>query len=252
MGNHTGGRRQYNLGELLAKQPRTLQADPAFSAVLRLFRLSPRLQSIRISRTCRTLLDRATLDPENLPQFYRTYGLPRDPFFPLFLAARKMYRKRQQDRLEQKKEFIAAVLRGLPENVRDFMRFLVLYEKSLHSGRAHPVWSSGLFPGTKKRAREYSRFDFPAWVAFFRRYLAGVEERYPVHSEARTRKFLALFILESLPEPLPPYTESWENVSRNYRRLSKRYHPDLGGDANRFVLLNQAMESMRPGNTRIS
>jgi len=252
MGNHSGGRRLYSLGELLAKQPKTLRADPAFSAILRLYRLSPKLQSIRISRTCRTLLDRATLNPENLPQFYRTYGLPRDPFFPLFLAARKMYGKRKQDRLIQKKEFIAAVLRGLPENVRDFMRFLVLYEKGLHSGRTHPVWSSELFPGTKKRAREYSRFDFTAWVEFFRRYLALVEEQYPVHSRARTLKFLALFILESLPEPRPPYAESREHVAKNYRRLSKLYHPDLGGDTIRFILLNQAMESIRPGGTRSS
>lgn len=40
---------------------------------------------------------------------------------------------------------------------------------------------------------------------------------------------------------------SLEECKKAMRRLSRKYHPDLGGDANMFVKINKAYESIKSG-----
>lgn len=42
---------------------------------------------------------------------------------------------------------------------------------------------------------------------------------------------------------LPPYAEA-EEITQRYRDLAKKYHPDLGGDAEKFIALSGVYEQL--------
>lgn len=237
--------RRYSLEYLLAKQPKTLRKHPYFKVMMDYYRLSSRLQELRISRRCYSLLNRATVDPQNLKYFYRTYRLPRDPFFPLFFLIKRDYQRKQHQRREERETYIAAKVRSLPEGVLHYVKFLAAYEQQLHRRNQYPVWTSTLFPKTKKRADEYTNYSILEWIVLFTEYFRRIEERYPAHTALLSDRLLACFILECLPEQTPPFLPPLSRVNSNYRRLSKIYHPDRGGNPEFFLQLEWAREVLR-------
>lgn len=232
----------YTIKHLLLKQPKALQKHPGYSLMIGYYQLSPRLQRIRISRRCYSLLNKATVNPQNLKYFYRTYRLPHDPFFPLFFLIKRDYQKKQLLKKEARTDFIAAEMRQLPFNVLQFIKFLAVYEQNLNPKRDYPVWTTRLFPSTKKRVLEFSKFSLLEWISFFRHFFGYLEQRYRAHTPVLTDRLLACFILESLPAQSSPYLPDRAIVSSRYRRLSKLYHPDKGGNPEYFVQLKWARD----------
>jgi hypothetical protein len=286
----------YSIAHLLSKQPKSLKKNKHYREMLYYYQTSPKLQKVRFSRRCYSLLLHAKIKPENLKHFYRTYRLPKDPFFPLYFAVKREYLEQKERRKKEKVEYIAKKMRSLPPNVLSFIKYLAEYEKLCnYSGRC-PVWNDHLFPKTKKRVREYHRFTIDGWSAFFTDYLALLSRRYRTMGNGVGEKLLACFILECLPElpavragtaaggggkssrgtaaqpgrsssrgtayrpgrrsgsasgrgssgsPAPPYpAPPAEQVVKNYRRLSKLHHPDQGGDAETFVRLKWARDTL--------
>jgi hypothetical protein len=236
--------KRYSIAHLLSKQPKSLKKNKHYRDMLYYYQTSPKLKKVRFSRRCYSLLLHAKIKPENLKHFYRTYRLPKDPFFPLYFAVKREYLAQKERRKREKTEYIAKKMRGLPPNVLSFIKFLAKYEKQCnHSGRC-PVWNEHLFPNTKKRANEYQSFESVAWIAFFTDYLVLLSRRYRVMKEGDGEKLLACFILECLPELPPPSSliPPAKEVVKNYRRLSKLHHPDQGGDAAMFVRLKWARD----------
>jgi len=208
------------------------------------YELSPRLRNLRISRRCYSLLNRATVDPQNLKYFYRTYRLPRDPFFPLFFLIKRDYQKKQVQRKEERTAFIAGKMRSLPEEIIGFIKSLAVYEQRLHRRNQYPVWSALIFPKTKKRAREYAYFSILEWVALLREYCDHLEERYPAHTTAYSDQLIACFILNCTPDTEPPFLPHRSLVNQSYRMLSKRYHPDRGGNPEYFMKIKWARDTL--------
>lgn len=241
-------RKTLTLESLLAKQPKSLRKHPNYSTLLRQYDLSPLLKRLRISRRCRSLLDRATVPPENLEIFCRTYRLPRDPFFPLFFLIKREYLENRRREKERRKAFIAAVLRGLPENTLGFIRFLALYEKNLNANNLYPLWVEDVYPKTKKRVHELAAFSQEEWMRLFSGYLSRLERRYSDHTGELSRRLLACYVLEALPNPELPLRTPEETFMSNYRRLCKLHHPDMGGDPEHFVRLKQARDLLIKSN----
>ena len=207
------------------------------------YRSSPRLKNLRISRRCYSLLQHAVIKPEFLHNFYRSYRLPRDPFFPLFLRVKRDYLDERRQKQEQKLRYIADKMRGLPPDTLAFIKYLAAFEQQYNRADNFPVWTTHLFPSTKKRVNEYSSFTRTEWIALFNAHLQRLEQRYRELNEETNKRLLASYVLECLPQSgtsgLQP---DLQTAARNYRRLSKLYHPDLGGDVDFFLQLQWAKE----------
>ncbi|MFW5711860.1 MAG: hypothetical protein ACOCZA_07920 [Spirochaetota bacterium] len=245
----------YSLGYLLSKQPKSLQKHQYYGEMLSYYRSSPRLQKLRISRRCYSLLQHATIKPEFLHNFYITYRLPKDPFFPLFLRVKRDYLQERERKRQAKMQYIAAKMRTLPPQILSFIKFLAAFEQHYNSAGNFPVWTLYMFPTTKKRVREYADLTPEEWLQHFRNHLQHLQQRYRNLDESTTERVLAAYVLDCLPEqgdksetpkaglPQPDV----QTVLRNYRRLSKLHHPDLGGDGALFLQLQWAKEVLTEG-----
>ena len=108
------GSRRYSLADLLAKQPKSLQKHDYYQSLLAHYYSSERLKGLRVSQRCYTLLHTCRIRPEHLKEFYRTYRLPRDPFFPLFFRIKRDYLEQRRRQEEARRTYIHAQVRRLP------------------------------------------------------------------------------------------------------------------------------------------
>ena len=235
-------RRSYTLLYLLEREPKSLRRDPYYPQMVDRLRSSKRLQCLRFNRRCYSLLQQAKIAPENLKYFYRTYRLPRDPFFPLFFMIKRDYLEERKRKKEEKVRYIAARLRGLPAPILGYIRFLAELESDLNGSGRYPLWSTTLFPKTKKLVHQYENYGPDEWISFFRDYLKQLEKRYRSFNERNAELLLACFIIEELPSAAPLRFPDEQRVKQSYRRLSKLHHPDRGGDSSYFVKLGRAKE----------
>lgn len=211
--------------------------------MMRCYRESPALHRVRMSRRCYSLLLHARIAPANLHHFYRTYRLPRNEFFPLFLRIRREYLAERARKQAQRRQEIRRLVRDLPEPVLAFFKYLGYLENHYNSAGKHPVWQNQLFPSSRKAARRYAEFTPLQWIEVFRRHLVSLEHRYRRFSETTGLRLLACFILECVPRGIPPKWPSRSQITSNYRRLSLRHHPDRGGDSRMFIELKRARDT---------
>lgn len=236
--------RTYSLEDLLLRQPKSLRKDPQYRTLLSHYLASDRLRALRFGSRCFGLLDRAVVAPENLPHFYRTYRLPRDPFFPLFFRIKRSYQEERRQRQEAREAYILGRMQALPPETRRFIRFLGEWEKSLNGKGDYPYWSARLYPATKKQVRLYEGFGRGEWEAFFREYLTGLTGRYRLPPQPWVDKLAACALLGLVPRGTPPEFPSREEVLRAFRTLSLAHHPDRGGSADLFIRLQEAKERL--------
>jgi hypothetical protein len=146
---------------------------------------------------------------------------------------------------EERRAYIAEKMRSLPGPTLSFITYLARVERTRYNraGRC-PVWDEHLFPSTKKRVHEYERYDRSRWLRFFRGYMAKLEARYRSHGPAESDRLLAYFTLQYHPQEGSGEAPDPRLIRRNYRRLSKLYHPDAGGDPEHFVELKRAFDSL--------
>ena len=237
-------RRAYSLGYLLEKQPKGLRKHPQYSVMIAHFRASRRLQQLRLSRRCYTLLNNARVQRHNLVHFYRTYRLPADPFFPLFFAIKREYLAERLRIKEERHRYIVEQVRALPGPVLATIRYLGHLERYYNSSGTSPIWQKELFPGSKKQVREYRRQDATEWLRLFRSHLQRLQQRYGAPTEVAMERILACFVLGIIPERIPPQRPDSPVVSRTYRKLSLLHHPDRGGDPSMFIEIKRARDTL--------
>jgi hypothetical protein len=240
--------RTYSIPYLLSRQPKTLQKDRNYPLMLAHLRTSDRLRRLRISRRCYSLLDRATIGPENLRDFYRTYRLPADPFFPLYFSIKRNYLAERARIKEERRRYILASMRALPPPVLATIKYLGQLERHYNAARRYPIWEQHLFPRSKKRADEYSRYTPDRWRALFGEHLSLLQQRYTALSTARAGlladRLNACFVLGLPLKTVPPTWPSRTEVNRTYRKLSLLHHPDRGGDPATFVAIKRARDTL--------
>jgi len=248
-----GPARNYTIAYLLSRQPKSLQHHSDFDRMMDHYHQSERLQNLRFNRRCYSLLNRATVPARNLSYFYRTYRLPADPFFPLFFEIKRSYLAERERRKEERHEYILAEMRSLPPTILAAVKYLGYLEVHFNSGGNSPVWQKELFPGSKKKADSYRRYNTEAWITLFRHHLKLLRKRYRGMNDEIVKRTLACFVLEITPLGVPPALPSAAQVSRSYRRLSLHYHPDRGGNPALFIELKRARDELANGSpTRYS
>lgn len=245
---HRSSRRPYSLAHLLSRQPKTLGKDPRYAEMAGRLEARPELTRLRISRRCYTLLNHARVAPENAGTFCRTYRLPKDPFFSLFLEIKRDYLADRERYREARRQYILATLRSLPAPTLAFIKYLGYLEEHYNPSRLHPLWQSELFPGSKKQANAYRTYDQGDWIDVFRRHLRLLAGRYRGLNERFREKLLACYLLDCVPPLTPEHTPArWPDataVVRAYRRMSLIHHPDRGGDPRLFVELKRARDTL--------
>jgi hypothetical protein len=232
----------YPLTDLLSRQPKSLQKHEGYLELLSLYRASPRLRSLRISRRCYRLLDGARIAPEHLDNFYRTYRLPKNPFFPLFFSLKGAYLARRSELRRLREAWIHERFRELQPRLLRFITLLGKNERALNLAGRTPVWERVIYPKTKKQAREYLHYTTPQWAELFDHFGRELKLRYPAAPARKWDRLFAAFLLECIPQKEPFEEPDPQTVRRQYRRLSKLHHPDSGGDADFFLRLKEARD----------
>lgn len=236
-----GGKANLSLNHLLRLQPKSIRKHPYYSLMLSHYNSSEKLQALRINRQCYRLLDKAIISPENLPHLYRTYKIPEDPFFPLFLRIKKDYQENRLKKAEEKDKFILKQMKKLPGERRKMMRFLAELEESIGNGRTASIWEKEIYPSTKKRAAELLKFSEMEWIDLVDSYFESLTVHYPGFKD-RKELVKACTFMGLYPDLPSQDLPGEETVKRVYRRLSRSYHPDTGGRESQFIRLQHSRD----------
>lgn len=234
--------RFYAISYLLSRQPKGLQKQRHYREMVDHYTSSEALRRLRISRRCYTLLNAARIEPHNLRHFYRTYRLPADPFFPLFFAVKRAYLVERERVKQERRAYILSRMRSLPPFRLAAVKYLGHLERSINAAGDSPVWQKELFPGSKKKADSYLRYSELEWFETYRCHLDRLRARYRRMTDLAARRIHAYLVLEIIPDRMPSRHVHRSEVTGAYRRLSLRYHPDRGGDAEVFVQLKRARD----------
>ncbi|MFP4535892.1 MAG: hypothetical protein ACLFNP_09245 [Spirochaetaceae bacterium] len=237
-------RKTYTVTYLLSRQPKSLRKHPDYPAMIGHYRSSPALRQVRFSRRCYTLLNHARIADENLVYFYRTYRLPRDPFWPLFFKIKREYLAERELLKSERRRYILDALRSLPPTTLGTIKYLGYLERYYNGAGRSPIWQQHLFPSSKRRADEYRRFGTVDWITIFRRHLERLRDRYGVPTEVAGERVLAAFVLGLVPQEIPPRRPEAALVNKCYRRLSLLHHPDQGGDPVEFIEVQRARDTL--------
>ncbi len=237
-------RRTYSLSYLLSRQPKTLRKHRDYAVMIGHLYASKRLQQLRISRRCYTLLHHARIASHNLHHFYRTYRLPADPFFPLFFSIKRDYLAERERIREERRRYIQGAVRSLPPPTLSGIKYLGYLERHYNAAGLSPLWQEHIFPSSKKQADAFSRYDRSAWLDLFDRHLQRLEQRYRDLAPVITRRVHACLVLGLVPARIPPPRPTANEVARRYRSLSLVHHPDRGGDPVLFIQIKRARDAL--------
>jgi hypothetical protein len=235
-------RKTYTLEYLLSRQPKTLSKHRHYGLLISHLYASQRLLNLRVSRRCFSVLHDAQIKPENLQYFYLTYGLPKEPFFPLFFQIKRDYLRERERKREERRQYILNEMRRLPAPTLAFIKYLGYLEAYYHSRGRSPLWQRYIFPTTKKQVRGYAAKGTPEWLGLFREHLDRLGKQYPGLGKRYSDRLLACFVLDCIPPEIPPAWPRPAEVTARYRRLSLLHHPDRGGDSDIFLELKRAKD----------
>ena len=202
---------------------------------------SPDLQKIRFNKRAFSLLHNAVIKPEHLDNFYRTYRIPRHPFFPLFFMIKREYLDRKEQKKSEKEKYINRGMKKLPSYVDRYFNIISDLEMQYNGAGQNPVYKKNIIPTTKKQVDLYSHNSHSQWLRFSDEYFKILIERYERIPEKIVHRISACFILQCLPETYSGLPES-SLVKSRYRKYSKKYHPDTGGDPELFIRIKWARD----------
>jgi hypothetical protein len=233
------GKNIYSIEYLLDKQTKSFTRDRNYVQLISYYRASPALQRIKFNKRCYSLLNHAVIQPEHLENFYRTYKLPRDPFFPLFFMIKRSYLAGREEKKSERQHYIRSGMEKLSPSVKKMMSLTGDLESVYHRACKTPLFRNYLYPGTKKQVDLYSRFTHPDWFLYFRRHFIRLQQQYERLSPEKSDQLLACFILDCLPDKYSDHPDK-SLIKRQYRSYSKIYHPDAGGDHKLFLEIKWA------------
>jgi hypothetical protein len=237
------GRKIYTIPYLLDKQPKGLAKDPRYKAMIDSLANEERLISLRFNRRCYSLLHDGVIKPENLDDFYRTYRLPRHPFFPLFLAIKRSYLSDRSEKKQDKEKTIAVSVGRLSPLLKAYWTAFSRWESKCRGGKKAVLFNRIVYPSSIKKARDYLSRSHGEWILFFEEYLNKVLEENHIRYDREGEMLLDRFILKLPPPPTVPVRG---DIIRGFRTLSLEYHPDKGGDAEFFLKIKEARERLLP------
>jgi len=231
--------KKYSLNYLLAKQPGKMKKSSEFRNLLIFYNSTPELKKIFISKKCYLLLNNAKIKPENLEYFYKTYRLPKAAFFPMFLKIKSDHINRKNILKKQKEDFILNNLKKLDDDVLVYLKYFSRYERLINKHKKIPLWMKSFYPKSKKSVSIILKMNKINWIEKFSKYSLDLIRYYRNSDQSYLKKLINLFTLE-----LPIKKFSDEEIKSQFRKLSKKYHPDLGGNSIIFKQICRAKDEI--------
>jgi hypothetical protein len=231
--------RTYGIQDILDKQPKRLKNKQEFRDLLVYLKEHPKLFSITMPYRCFKLLSEGILEVKNLPNLYRTYKLPKDPFFNRFLKLKREQLYHRRDLKELRRQYILKKIKELPDEIVECFKFLGNLEKQLNRAGKIPVWQSVLLPKTKKAANEFEKKSAGEWDEYFSAFLNALEKRYGNLNVDYKKELLSRSIFGLLDGQL-----SEKEIRQRFKKLSLTSHPDQGGTHEHFLRIQEAMEQL--------
>lgn len=235
------GRNIYTVTYLLDKQPKSLCRQKHYQLMVSYLQNAPQLRGIRFNQRCYSLLNEAVIKPEHLDHFYRTYRLPKTPFFPLFFMIKRNYLMERENKKLERKMYIEVKMNSIPSYVQRFFALILQFEQKYNRAGNHPVYKENLSVTTKKRSEKFATYEHADWIDFFRMYNCSLRKRYERIPLENIDRIFAYFILNCIPSSLAVNPDSTK-INNRYRNYSKIYHPDRGGDPELFIKIKWARD----------
>ncbi|HOJ63861.1 MAG TPA: hypothetical protein PLE45_05520 [Spirochaetota bacterium] len=225
--------------QLLKKQPKKIKKNQLFIEIVNIYNFSNELKKLKISNYCFNLLNKAKILPENLNFFYKRFNLPKNSFFPLFLKLKREYILSQKQSKKEKEKYIYEKMIKLPTETKNMIKMLNSYEKKINKLNKTPLWTKIIYPTSKRKANEYLRYSNIQWAILFNKFLDELSNKYNCKIDLTIKNKIDLFILEIYNEK---YT--YQVIIKQFRLLSKKYHPDKGGTSLYFNILKDTKERL--------
>lgn len=235
------GRTIYTIDYLLNKQPKALQKDPRYIQMINSLLEDPAVKLRKFNRRCYSLLHNGVIRPEHLPNFYRTYRLPKHAFFPLFFSIKRDYLYQRNEKKKERENYIKQKQYRLPEDVRKMHHYLIEMEKDAHEHDLYPLCKRRLRPKNKKQIDKWIGFSHSQWILFFEDLLEQFTREYPFYPQRKIDYIKAGYILQCFCMQEKTALDL-ALAKSNFRKLSRVYHPDTGGDPEMFIRLKWAKD----------
>jgi len=235
------GKKIYTVAYLLDKQPKAFRKLKHYQLMVSFLQNSPDIMKIRFNRRCYSLLNDAVIKPKHLDNFYRTYKLPRNPFFPLFFMLKKKYLREKENKKLEKHQYIEEKMMGLPPYIQRYFTLIRELEQKYNGVSQNPVFMQNLCPKTKKQANLFAGYEHADWICFFEKYLNVLSAAYERISSETIDSMSACLILNCIPQGTADFPDSVK-INNRYRNFCKIYHPDAGGDQELFVQIKWARD----------
>jgi len=227
---------------LLDAQPPGVRKHPDFKKLENILKGSAPLQRAVLNHNSWYLLKVSRLEPRYLDNFMHTYRLPERSFFELFLAIKQQYRSDLDLKSTGRRRRVEALTKKYPPRVLSAFAYLSRLEGTRN--KKIPVWRKKLFPGTLKKAQEMTEFTNDQWKDLFSGHLDKLEVFYRRILLPEKIAFFYYLILECFPDPVSGEPPSLDRIKMSFRKKSRKYHPDQGGDPDLFLELKDAYESL--------
>jgi hypothetical protein len=221
--------KKYSINYLLSKQPLGFKKHKDFHLLISYFESSDILKCIRIPQKAFTILNKLRVSSDKLNYFYKVFRIPKNSFFPVFLKIKSDYLKNKLKVKTEKLNYIKKIMNILNEDVIVYLKYFITYEKAININRRTPVWNKFFLPKSKKKADEFFKYNKHQWINIFFDFIDTLNNYYNWIDKVYGRKLVALFIMELNIEK-----HSQDKLKSQFRLLSKKFHPDAGGDAKSF------------------
>lgn len=228
-----------NILQLLKKQPKKIKKNSLFIELVNIYNSSNELKSLKISNYCFYLLNKGSILPESLNPFYKRFNIPKNMFFPLFLKLKREYLTKRNLSKKERNKYIYERMIKLPVETKNIIKLLHHIEKSINNLKRTPLWNNNIYPKTKKKVDEYLKYNNIKWAILFNKFLEQLSEKYNYKINDTLKTKIDLFIIEIYDNQ---YNE--EFIIKQFRMLSKKYHPDHGGCCEDFNILRETKDKL--------
>ena len=224
--------------ELIKSQPKGLKKMANFIKIVDIYNSSTYLKTLKLSKKAFNLLNKGRVNIDNLDKFYKIFKIKNHIFFIEFISLKNSYISKRKSIKKEKEKYIYQNMISLPKEIKDIIKELAKIELNYAKrDKKRSFWQKTLYPTTKKGVNDFLKFNNIDWFIHFDNFISKVQKKYSVDFGNRSiKKRIALFVLGIYK------TKVTVSDIKEFRRLAMVHHPDRGGDAKSFKILQQSKE----------
>jgi hypothetical protein len=222
-------KQKYNLGDLLQAQPKTFKKTNNFALLNNVYASDQTLHKVILSANSYRLLNRAKLTYSQLTRLCSLYKIKSNLFFALFVKYKQQYFKSENDKKKNKQAKIEKILSKMSSDKKSLLKVFLTAEKT-HNKKV-TLWRSYFYNLSYKKAKFFCSSSNLEFYKIADSYLDDFGKKYNCPTQSLKQK-LIYFALEFSDIP-----KDTETIKNKYHQLSKKFHPDVGGNDTLFKLL---------------